>query len=229
MDISLKNYIIATIKPWNIREASIFISKNNHFHIVTDPGLLEQEIRNVEPRYIFFPHWSTKIPKNITDKYECVIFHIGDVPRGRGGTPLQNHIIRKWYNTQVTALRATEELDAGPVYMKCPIYLDGSAEEIFMRSADIIFNRMIPSIAAWEPVPIKQEGKVMIFKRLGPDAGDLGSITNMDDVYDRIRMLDAETYPKAFIQVGNLKYEFTRASRVTDGIKADVKITEVTK
>jgi len=41
-----------------------------------------------------------------------------------------------------------------------------------------------------------------------------------------IRMLDAEGYPHAFVRLGNYKLEFTRASRRTGGIIADVKITK---
>jgi methionyl-tRNA formyltransferase len=47
----------------------------------------------------------------------------------------------------------------------------------------------------------------------------------LEQAFDLIRMLDADSYPKAFIKVGNLRLEFTRASRKADNLIADVKIT----
>jgi methionyl-tRNA formyltransferase len=41
-----------------------------------------------------------------------------DLPFGRGGSPLQNLISRKIYNTKLSAIRVVKELDAGPVFLK---------------------------------------------------------------------------------------------------------------
>ena len=41
-----------------------------------------------------------------------------DLPYGRGGSPLQNLIVRGWKETKVLALKVVEELDAGPIYYK---------------------------------------------------------------------------------------------------------------
>jgi methionyl-tRNA formyltransferase len=68
------------------------------------------------PRYVFFAHWSWKIPRAVYEAHECVIFHMTDVPFGRGGSPLQNLISRGIYETKLSALRCVEEMDAGPVY-----------------------------------------------------------------------------------------------------------------
>jgi methionyl-tRNA formyltransferase len=104
-------------------------------------------------RYIFFPFWSHKVPKEITDKYECVCFHMTDVPYGRGGSPLQNLILRGHTETVISALRMTDEMDAGPVYMKRPLSLEGSAQEIYERAAGII-SGMMREIAETEPTPV---------------------------------------------------------------------------
>ena len=46
------------------------------------------------PKYIFFPHWSKKVDTKIVNNYECVCFHETDLPYGRGGSPIQNLILR---------------------------------------------------------------------------------------------------------------------------------------
>ena len=75
-------------------------------------------VRSLKPRYVFFPHWSWKVPDDILGATECVCFHMTDVPFGRGGSPLQNLIVRGHTETRVSALRMVSEPDAGPVYMK---------------------------------------------------------------------------------------------------------------
>jgi len=52
------------------------------------------------------------------------------MPYGRGGSPLQNLIVRGYRHTKLTALRMVEEFDAGPVYLKEDLCLEGNAEEI---------------------------------------------------------------------------------------------------
>ena len=61
--------------------------------------------------------------KEIIKRFECVCFHMADVPYGRGGSPLQNLIARGHRETKLTALRMVEDFDAGPVYSKMPLCL----------------------------------------------------------------------------------------------------------
>lgn len=119
--------------------------------------------------YLFFPYWSWKIPKVLLERFECVGFHMTDLPYGRGGSPLQNLILRDHKDTMLSAFRITEELDAGPIYLKRPLSLDGSAQEIFDRASNIIYNDMIPFIILNNPIPIPQTGKVVLFKRISRD------------------------------------------------------------
>lgn len=46
-------------------------------------GLDPLRLNAFMPSYIFFPHWSWKIPAEIYERFECVIFHMTDV-FGRG-------------------------------------------------------------------------------------------------------------------------------------------------
>ena len=188
--------------------------------------LTVEKLDLINPRYIFFPHWSYIIPEKIFSRYECVIFHMTDLPFGRGGSPLQNLISRGYTETKITALKCVKELDAGPVYMKRPLSLHGSAEEIFLRVA-LIIEKMIEEIISTEPEPKAQTGAAITFKRRKPEQSELTEMKSLSDVYDQIRMLDATGYPKAFIVHDGYRYEFTRGSLKQDHLLADVKITKV--
>lgn len=180
---------------------------------------------SIEPRYVFFPHWSYKIPAKIHERFECIIFHMTDLPYGRGGSPLQNLIVRGHQDTVMTALRCVEELDAGPVYLKRPLSLHGSAEEIFIRASRVI-EGMMAEIIEQEPEPQRQEGKPTVFRRRKPEDGNLKDAESLEEIFDWIRMLDAEGYPRAFLTVGGFTFEFSRAAQRVDGIVADVRIVE---
>lgn len=222
-----KKYIIATAKLWNIEEANKLIKENNNLKIILlsdKKGLEYNEIKKYNPRYIFFPHWSWKIPKNISENYECIIFHMTDLPFGRGGSPLQNLISRGIYKTKISAVRVVDEIDAGPIYIKENLYLKGDAEYIYRKASKIIFQKMIPFIIKTEPHPEQQKGKIVVFKRRKPEEGNIQKLKSLNEVYDYIRMLDAEGYPNAFIESAHLRIEFSSAKLKNNCVVANVKI-----
>lgn len=184
-----------------------------------DPSALAE----IGPRYVFFPHWSWKIPPEVHQGFEAVIFHMTDLPFGRGGSPLQNLIRRGIETTQLTALRCVEALDAGPIYLKRPLSLLGTAEEIFLRAAELM-EEMIVELIEQEPEPAEQQGQPVAFKRLGPKDGDLAQAQSVKQAFDMIRMLDADGYSPAFLEVGAFRLEFSRVSLKPDELVADVRI-----
>jgi methionyl-tRNA formyltransferase len=218
-------FIIASSKQWNKRLVeTLYSSTGQIFELISDPQELTFEnLEKLNPRYIFFPHWSHFIPANVFQNFECVIFHMTDLPFGRGGSPLQNLIAHGVYETQLTALKCVEEIDAGPIYLKRPLRLHGTAEEIYLRASKII-ESIVVEIIKTNPRPIEQVGEPTLFRRRKPEQGNLINAESLDQAFDMIRMLDADGYPSAFINVGNFRLEFTRASRKSDSLLADVKI-----
>jgi len=220
--------VIATVKPWNIKEARVFMRRNPSVRarLVTRPkGMSYAAMKKINPDYVFFPHWSRRIPEKVHKNFTCVVFHMTDLPYGRGGTPLQNLIIRKARATKISAIKASDEIDAGPVYLKKGLRLDGTAEEIYRRASRIIFGDMIPRIIRTGPSAKPQKGRVTRFKRLKAADGRLPLKAGLDEIYDRIRMLDADGYPKAFVKHGRLVIRFSSARRLKNAVEAKVTVT----
>ena len=219
-------YIVAGNKPWNRRVFDEVISKlNGQWYFIESRERLKMEIlRSKDPRYIFFLHWSWKVPDEILDEYECVCFHMTDVPYGRGGSPLQNLIVRGHQQTKLTALRMTHEFDGGPVYLKEQLCLGGNAEEIYIR-ATYLAAQMIQKIIDDQPQPVPQTGEAVLFERRQPKQSEISEMPSLETLYDFIRMLDAEGYPKPFLDYENFRYQFSRAVLYDGRIKADVIIT----
>jgi methionyl-tRNA formyltransferase len=229
----MDNIVIATIKSWNIRNAKKLkkeLKGKFDVSIITKKEELTFEnLQRINPRYIFFPHWSWKIPREIYENFECVVFHMTDLPFGRGGSPLQNLIQRKIYNTKISAIKVEEGIDTGRVYIKRDLYIGiGSAEEIFISASRIIFFEMIPFILENHPVPYEQEGEIVVFKRRTPEQSNIqtADIRNLEEFYDFIRMLDAEGYPKAFIKIGKFRILFSEVHRKSDKLVGKFEVIE---
>jgi methionyl-tRNA formyltransferase len=221
-------YLVAGARPWNREVFDRRIrSLPGRWELVQERDALTPErVAQLAPRYLFFLHWSWKVPKAITGAYECVNFHMTDLPYGRGGSPLQNLIARGHRSTTLTALRMTDEIDAGPVYLRRPVSLEGLAEEIFLRVSTVAAE-MIEQIIRERPEPQPQAGDAVVFERRRPPQSEIGETASLDELFDFLRMLDAEGYPRAFLVHRGYRYEFRQPARRSGRIDAEVTITRV--
>lgn len=184
------------------------------------------ELESFDPRYVFFPHWSHHVPASIYGEWECVCFHCTPLPYGRGGSPVQNMIVRGHEETELVALRMVEDFDAGPVYMRRPMSLLGGGDEIFMRIARLALE-MTREIIREEPEPRPQSGEAVTFTRRQPEESELPEEGSLKELFDFIRMLDADGYPKAYLEHGDFRIEVSRPALRRGEIEADVSITRV--
>lgn len=200
---------------------------NSAVWLIKNPEqLCQAELDKRHIKRIFFPHWSYIVKPSIFQNYECVMFHMTDLPFGRGGSPLQNLIQSGFQDTMISAFLCEKELDSGPIIIKYNLSLHGTAEEIYIRSTKIIKKMMVDITLAPSLQATPQSGEATFFQRRKPEQSKINNITDLNSIYDHIRMLDAENYPKAYIDIGEFRIEFTRASLKKQHILADVKITK---
>ncbi|MCM1537352.1 MAG: methionyl-tRNA formyltransferase [bacterium] len=220
--------MIVTVKSWNIERAQALKERYMAVHHIVIYTAKEEftidNVRKVDPDYIFLTHWSYFIPDEITNNWKCIVFHMTDLPYGRGGSPLQNLIVRGHKETKISAIKVTGTLDGGPVYMKRPLSLEGSAREIYVRCSDVIYNEMIPVFLTREIEPVPQEGVPVIFKRRKPEDGKITPDMELNKIYDYIRMLDAEGYPRAYMEFGGYRLEFEGAEVSADGQELSARV-----
>lgn len=206
------NYLVATVKPWHVQAFHNFSPRlPGTWHLIESVDELTLDrLAGIAPRFIFFPHWQWRVPSEIIEAYECVCFHMTALPYGRGGSPLQNLILRGHKDTLLTALRMTDVLDGGPIYLQRPLSLAGTAQAIYERSAPLVYD-IIADLVQHEPTPAPQTGEPCVFPRRNPEQSALPDTGTTDDLYDFIRMLDAESYPRAFIRHGQWQLDFSQA------------------
>lgn len=217
-------YVIASSKNWFLQSEKTEEYKQLATSLITKKDDLNfTNLQKINPKYIFFPHWSWKVPSEIYNNFNCIVFHTAPLPFGRGGSPLQNLIIHGFKSSPVCALKMTDVLDGGPIYCSEEITLDGNISEIFQRLA-ITIERLILQICKINPVPIPQNGEIVNFKRLSITDNELLSHHNLVELYDRIRMVDGLDYQKAFINYGEFAIEFSDAKIGSDYLSARVII-----
>ena len=225
---NVKNIIILSNKIWNTNLPKE-LNRNSQkiFSIISKKEDLKlDKIKDLNLEFIFVVHWSYKIPKEIWSNYRTIIFHMTDLPYGRGGSPLQNLIVRGKKKTKISALKIDEGIDSGPIYLKREMSLDGSAQKIFNRSTKIIEN-MIVEILNKKPIPIQQTGEPVYFKRRSPEDGCINGINEIQKIHDHIRMLDAEGYPPAYLETESFKIDFYNSKLINKfKITANVRITK---
>ncbi|WP_228411659.1 methionyl-tRNA formyltransferase [Chryseobacterium sp.] len=226
----MSNYILLTEKSWHknlfsdlkktfCNDSWLLIDSKSDFNL--------KNIKKFNPTKIFIPHWSHIIPREIFESFECIVFHMTDLPFGRGGSPLQNLISRNYKTTKITAIKVEQGLDTGDVYLKKTLGLEGTATEIFERSSSVI-EEMIGEIINENIQPLPQFGEITEFKRRKPEDSNICELSDLEKVYDYIRMLDCEGYPHAFIETDHLKFEFinSKFDENKEIITANVRISK---
>lgn len=218
-------YVVAGSRPWarQVFDETLSQLPGRWSYAASPADLSADTLAALSPRYVFFLHWSWRVPAEVFESFECVCFHMTDVPYGRGGSPLQNLILAGHAETKLSALRMVAAFDAGPVYLKAPLSLAGRADEIYARACDVAAG-MIRTIIETHPEPQPQVGTPVVFRRRRPEESEIPADAGLDSVYDFIRMLDADGYPHAFLEHGDLRFELRHAVRDGDAIRADVRI-----
>ena len=190
-----------------------FFKKNkNLFFIFKDKDLSYKTIRKINPEIIFFIYWHWKIKSLIYKNYLCVGFHSSPLPYGRGGSPIQNMILRGHKHTKVCAIKIQDKIDSGDIFLREKISLQGNLDDIWLRINKKIFF-MIKKFIDKIPSSKKQSGKITIFRRLKPNQSSLSSEKNLKKIYDQIRMRDTKltNIKPTFINHKNLIISFKEA------------------
>lgn len=167
-------------------------------------------------KYVFVGRWPKIIPDHVLNSGPTFIgFHTSNLPEGRGGSPIQNQILENVISSKVNAIRIdpNASLDSGPVYASRPITLQGTADDIWSTIAELIPDMINEIIENNQILPVNQGDRVFnVYKRRKNNCIEEVASKEIDKVFRFIQMLDGEGYPRAFVDVGNYRIEFDRAS-----------------
>tara|TARA_B100001540_G_C15772953_1_gene627276 strand:+ start:258 stop:917 length:660 start_codon:yes stop_codon:yes gene_type:complete len=203
-------YVICAYRDYGTMLYDNLKEKFNFTLIKSKKDLSYNKIQKINPSIIFFPDWSWKVPEKIVKNFKCVCFHEAPLPKFRGGSPLQNQIIRGKTKTKTTAFIMNEEIDAGNIILQKDLSLKGSIQDIYSRMYKNDYS-LILKIIKGQYKERKQSGKPTFFKRRKPKDSELKNLNySKRYLYNFIRMLE-DPYPNAYVKLGKEKIIFKKA------------------
>lgn len=194
--------IMPVLKKWSNLQ-----SQRHQISIVHKPEDLEErgdilflvsctEYINAEKRSLF--------------KY-CLVLHASDLPFGRGWSPHVWAILSGSNELTVTLLEASDRIDAGRIYHKQKVFLDGS--ELYDEVNSKLFDAEL-SLINWacdnifKSAPVEQPeilGLEMLPRRTPADS-ELDINKSIKDQFNLLRISDPHRYP-AFLKYKNQKFK----------------------
>ena len=199
----MKIYCIG-YRTWSLKIYDQLRKRTNHkFLIRSKKKLSIREIKKFKPNYILFYGWSDKGPKFIIKSFFCIMLHPSPLPKFRGGSPLQNQIIRNIAKSKVTLFKMTEKIDSGPILLSKNLSLKGHMQEIFERLTSIGIELTLKVLKNKYKLRKQNSKKVSFYKRRKPSQSEItiSELKNKDSKYllNKIRMLE-DPYPNAFLK-----------------------------
>ena len=161
---------------------------------------------------LIFVGWSDVIQSHIIQNNICICLHPSDLPKYRGGTPLQNQRINGIKKTKLTAFRMDDGIDSGPIIYKTDISIDGHMNDIFLSlslASKKIINKIIMNkdINFLNGEPQRDEDATLYMRRKPKDSEiTLNELLNStsEELYNKICSLE-DPYPNAFIKTKDNK------------------------
>ncbi len=205
------NYLFCGYRNYSIEIFNKLQKRYKNFYLITKKeSLTYSKIKKINPKYIFFPDWSWIVPENIIKNYDCVCFHESNLPKFRGGSPIQNQIISGIKKTKTTAFLMNSKIDGGDIILQKNLLLSGNISDIFNRMKKNDFE-MICKIIQGKFRRRKQKGTASFYKRRTPNQSELKNLNFSNEyLYNFIRML-SDPYPNAFLRIGKKKIFFKSA------------------
>lgn len=221
-------YVLCSIESYyteNLFKKIIKKYNINEWKLITDNTQFKDNIIKLNPNKCFFLHWPYIVPKKIYENIECINFHTGNLPNGRGGSPLQNQIMDNIKISNINSLKITNDgIDSGPSYNKTQISLQGNIFDIFNLISDSVYYLIVDIIDnSLKPLLIYNYDSMTIYKRINDNSLKFNS--NIEYIYDQIRMRDYTYYEKTYINIENIRISFSRAYFDGEKILCDAIIT----
>ena len=181
---------------------------HSYLKIYSEEQFNRSALLDFSPDVILFYGWSKIIPSDIVCNFTCLMLHPSPLPKYRGGSPIQNQIIRGEKESAVSVFICDEGIDTGEIIGQEKISLEGNIQDIFdrMTSAGI---KITSDFLSGDFIKIKQDSsKSTYFKRRKPHQSEITAEelaeSSGEYLYNKIRMLTGP-YPTAYIKTSDGK------------------------
>jgi methionyl-tRNA formyltransferase len=196
----------------NYKDGDIFI-------IDSYDGYSDSFVKNYNPDFIFFYGWSWIISKEIIGKYNCIMLHPSALPKYRGGSPIQNQIIRGESDSAITLFLMNEKMDSGPIVFQESMSLSGTINDIFHRIEELGYKGTIKFLDNPTDGVIQIEQNATYFERRTEEQSEITlkelKEQSSEYIYNKIRMLQ-DPYPNAYLKSNDGKKILFKSVEIED-------------
>ncbi|MBU0981264.1 methionyl-tRNA formyltransferase [Patescibacteria group bacterium] len=147
-------------------------------------------------------------PANLTKRKHNLVVHESALPSGRGWSPLFWQVIEGKREIPIVLFEATSEPDAGDIYLKDIIKLEGHElhDEIRALQAEKTLALCLRYLHEYDKIkPHSQEGAATYYEKRTPMHSKLDPIKTIKEQFNLIRTVDNENYP-AYFELEGHKY-----------------------
>jgi methionyl-tRNA formyltransferase len=149
------------------------------------------------------------VPGESLAKHRCnVVVHESDLPRGRGWSPVAWQVLEGKNEIPVCLFEAVEEADAGRVYLRDTMVLEGTEllPEIRHRQGEVTLRLCLRFLKMWPDIKGEpQSGEATWYRRRTKEDDRLPVDRTIEELFDRLRVLDNQRYPGWF-EIRGRKY-----------------------
>ena len=146
-----------------------------------------------------------KIFKNLNYNDYNLVIHESDLPLGKGWSPLTWQVLEGKNEIPVTLFEAVESVDAGEIYAKEYLKLNGSEllPEIKDKQGKITIKLILLFLENFPMIGKKQLGESTFYDRRKAEDSKLDINKSIADQFNLLRVCDNERYPAYFSYKGS--------------------------
>ena len=197
--------IVTSAKSWFLPYAQEFERSLQDQHLNAKLFVKYEDIDN-NPKVVFILSYFSLIQLKELKKYpHNFVVHESDLPQGKWWAPLFWQILEGKNEIPVVLFEAAEELDAGPIYLRDAIILQGNELHDEIRSLQAkktqeLCLRLLYEFGQITPMP--QSGLATFYSKRTPAASELDVSRPLQDLFDQLRVASNDNYPACFYHRG---------------------------
>ena len=137
-----------------------------------------------------------------------LVVHESDLPKGRGFAPVRWQIFEGKADITVCLLEISDEVDAGNIFGKMILSLDGSElyEEIRKKQATVTFELISRFLEKYPNIQFEsQRGKPTFYRRRNPSDSQLDIDETIRNQFNLLRICNNSDWP-AFFELDGVRY-----------------------
>lgn len=144
------------------------------------------------------------VPLDVRRRFAHVlVVHESNLPKGRGWSPVTWQVIEGKNEIPVCLLEAIDAVDAGPVYMRSQMQLNGHelVDEIRKEQAHVTFHLcryFLEQYPAISSMGVKQVGSASVYPRRRPEDSEIDPDKTIREQFNLLRVADNKSYPVIF-------------------------------